>query len=85
MNNEDTYKAHNAKSRVTPRDSVTPNGTDSTDARVALLDALDKYFDDTDRRTMRTWLALILGRLPDAEVAALAIRLEKRQNKPKPR
>lgn len=61
------------------------NGTDSTDARVALLDKLDKYFDDTDRRTMRTWLALILGRLPDSEVTALAIRLEKRQNKPKPR
>ena len=62
-----------------------PDGTDTTDARVALLDALDKYFSDTDRRTMRTWLALILGRLPDSDVAALAIRLEKRQNKQNPR
>lgn len=60
------------------------DGTD-TDARVVLLDKLDRFFADTDRRTMRTWLALILGRLPDSDVAALAIRLEKRQNKPKPR
>lgn len=61
------------------------NGTDSTDARVALLDKLDRFFADTDKRTMRTWLALLLSHLPDSEVAALAIRLEKRQSKPKPR
>lgn len=83
MNNKDTYSAHSTKSRVTPRDSVTAN--DTTDARVVLLDKLDKYFADTDRRTMRSWLALLLSHLPDTEVAALAIRLEKRQNKPNPR
>ena len=61
------------------------NDTTTDDARVVLLDRLDKYFDATDRRTMRSWLALILGRLPDSEVQALTMRLEKRQNKPKPR
>lgn len=62
------------------------DGTDTstTDARVVLLDRLDKYFDATDRRTMRTWLALILGRLPDEEVEALTMRLERRLDK-KPR
>ena len=63
------------------------DGTDTStdDARVALLDRLDRFFDATDRRTMRTWLALILGRLPDEEVQALSLRLEKRLEKPKPR
>ena len=81
MNNENTYSAHSAKSRVTSRDSVTDT---DTDARVVLLDRLDKYFDATDRRTMRTWLALILGRLPDSEVQALTMRLERRLDR-KPR
>lgn len=52
-----------------------------TEARILLLDRLERYFDTSDRRTIRTWLALLLSRLPDLEVAALAIRLDQRQNK----
>lgn len=63
-------------------DSVTD--TTSTDARLELLDKLDKYFSEHDRRVMRTWLALMLAALPQSEVDALTIRLSKRTaTKPK--
>jgi hypothetical protein len=62
-------------------DSVTDST--STDGRLELLDRLDRYFAEHDRRTMRTWLALMLAALPQHEVDALAIRLSKRTTKPK--
>jgi len=56
----------------------------STDGRVELLDRLDKYFAESDRRTMRTWLALMLAALPQHEIDAMAFRLSKRTaTKPK--
>lgn len=76
MNSEYSYGEHNAKSRVTSRDSVTDST--STDGRMELLNKLDRYFAESDRRVMRTWLALMLAALPQHEVDALAIRLSKR-------